>query len=268
MNRAWIGGLTAAALGLIGPSAFAADLPLKAPPLPAPVFTWTGCYIGGHGAGAWSRGGSLNSTPGTAFFGGAVIPVYSATNTNSFAVGAQDGCNYQINPWLVVGIESDLDIIHDNPTLSSPTAAAIAGGLNPLAKGGSAPDFQSTTRARIGVTGWNNRVLFFATGGVAYQNVQSTQEIVLPPNFVLPGTFNQQFDNRWGWTVGGGIEYAISNNLIARAEYLFVQIPRYNTFTQPPFFGGPPVPLSTQTNTSMARFGLSYKFTDKLFWWM
>jgi outer membrane immunogenic protein len=47
-----------AALGLIGTPAFAADMAVKAPPpvvAPAPVFSWTGFYIGGNAGGAWSH---------------------------------------------------------------------------------------------------------------------------------------------------------------------------------------------------------------------
>lgn len=270
MNKLLIG-LTAA-VALATP-ALAADLPVKAPPLPPPpVFTWTGCYIGGHAGGEWTHTNGFTSTPATAFGGpGVGLPfnvgqVYVNTNSSAFIVGAQDGCNYQINPWLVVGVEADLDLIPDSHAPSGAvTAAAVGGGLSAASVAGSSPDFMSTIRGRIGVTGWNNRVLAYVTGGGAYMNINSLQHF--PP---APGFDTQQFDNVWGWTVGGGLEYAISNNLIARAEYLFVQMPRYTTFTGPIPGGalGFPGPLTTQLNTSVARFGLSYKFTDKLFFWM
>src|SRR6476646_883182 len=56
--------LFALATGLLSTQAFAADLPMPAPPprapaayLPvAPPFSWTGIYIGGNLGAAWNRG--------------------------------------------------------------------------------------------------------------------------------------------------------------------------------------------------------------------
>ncbi len=52
------------ALGLIGTPAFAADMAVKAPPpAPAPVYSWTGWYIGGNVGGTWSNDPiSVNTT--------------------------------------------------------------------------------------------------------------------------------------------------------------------------------------------------------------
>jgi outer membrane immunogenic protein len=49
-----------AIVGLIGMPAFAADMatkmPMKAPPVaPAPIYNWTGWYVGGTVGGAWGK---------------------------------------------------------------------------------------------------------------------------------------------------------------------------------------------------------------------
>jgi opacity protein-like surface antigen len=59
---------TAAAVGLVGP-AVAADMAVlatKAPPV-APLFGWTGCYVGGHTGYLWGSDEWTNRTPGGAF---------------------------------------------------------------------------------------------------------------------------------------------------------------------------------------------------------
>jgi len=71
-------------------------------------------------------------------------------------------------------------------------------------------------------------------------NVTSAQFVT---GFVAT-TYNSQTDTAVGWTVGGGVEYALTNNCLLRAEYLFVQIPTYRT----------------SLNENIVRFGVSYKF--------
>src|SRR3954451_9362117 len=102
-------------------SAIAADLPSRAPPPPAyvppaPVFTWTGLYIGVNGGGIWMNSRNLVTT--ATDFGVPAFPSWSAaaaaaaTNvipTNNRAqglVGGTWGYNWQWNNW-VVGTESD-----------------------------------------------------------------------------------------------------------------------------------------------------------------
>ena len=85
--------------------ASAADLPRKAPAAApaAPVYTWTGCYIGGNVGGAWSRQtGDFAAVP-------AVEQVPGTINQNDSSVigGVHLGCNYQFDPRFVVGVEGD-----------------------------------------------------------------------------------------------------------------------------------------------------------------
>ena len=94
--------------------ALAADLgrpPPPAPvyvPRPAPVFTWTGVYIGGNLGVAWSQGDTSDS------FGNSFSNELKAV----FAGGGQVGANYQWN-WLVVGVEADFDWLANNSNSSN-----------------------------------------------------------------------------------------------------------------------------------------------------
>jgi outer membrane immunogenic protein len=105
-------------VGLIGTPAFAADMAVKAPrplPAPAPVFSWTGCYLGGYAGGAWHESdgasftdlgqnglgaaGSIAKPPFMSYSGGAVaariVPQHSwsADLDSTFIGGGTLGCN-------------------------------------------------------------------------------------------------------------------------------------------------------------------------------
>src|SRR5262245_34347830 len=80
-----------------GSSGNAADLPVKARPLPPPIMSWTGVYIGAHVGAGW---GTLEGeTIGGAF-------VFGQGTVNGFIGGGQVGFNWQAGP-IVVGIEAD-----------------------------------------------------------------------------------------------------------------------------------------------------------------
>jgi outer membrane immunogenic protein len=79
-------------------SSLAADLAVEAPPI-APVFTWTGCYIGAHLGGGWSD--DTVSVP-------SLLPGISVTgHTSGFLGGGQGGCNYQLGGSWLVGFEAE-----------------------------------------------------------------------------------------------------------------------------------------------------------------
>src|SRR3981189_3887757 len=91
---------------LIAPAA-AADMPLKAPPPPAPVYSWTGCYLGGSAGSVWRRSDTTTisvadggSGAGPAAAAGAIPTVFSY-GKNSWVGGGQLGCHYQVSHGLV-----------------------------------------------------------------------------------------------------------------------------------------------------------------------
>src|ERR1700730_10201372 len=106
MNRQLIAGFALGFLAVV--PAMAADM-RAAPvftkaPIMAPVFSWTGCYIGGNAGGLWAKKDWTNALPG---------PAESSVSVNSWLAGGQVGCNYQVSTW-VFGIQGDYDWTNAN----------------------------------------------------------------------------------------------------------------------------------------------------------
>src|ERR1700733_13825301 len=97
-----------AALFIAG-QASAADLAVKARPMmvPAPVYSWTGCYVGGHVGWGWGHQRHNQAVAFSGSSGGTSVANASGKVDSSGGwFGAQGGCNYQLGNW-VVGAEGD-----------------------------------------------------------------------------------------------------------------------------------------------------------------
>jgi len=230
LKRALLG---ATALALLAGSASAADLatryPVKAAPIPVQVFSWTGFYIGGNVGWGWADN-SYDYTP----FG---LPTYSygLGSSNGFIGGLQLGYNYQFANNIVLGVEADFewaDIGKTATLVAGPVGGAIVNAN---------VDYFGTIRARAGYA--MDRFLPYITGGAAWvKNTYSDPFLV-------------SYDNtKWGWTVGAGVEYAITNNWTVKAEYLYLGFSDSNTT----FLNGDQLSVSTNINT--AKLGVNYKF--------
>ncbi len=271
-------------LALVSGSAFAADLPSRkeapvyAPP-PAPVFTWNGLYGGvnigyGWGAGGDERGSlaypAYNNpnlaypvAPNGAFWGG-------NNDINGVLGGGQVGYNYQFSPWLVVGVEADIQAADLNSQRHF-----VGPGFDPLyshvAAVNSAKyvDWFGTVRGRVGVTLPSMpTLLVYGTGGFAYGQVNHTLSVVdLGPGVAVGGRANY-FDTSTGWTAGGGVEWSPAGfpAWSLKVEYLYTDLGNTNLGV----LGGlalptaPAVPF-VATHTSPTRFntvraGLNWHF--------
>jgi outer membrane immunogenic protein len=114
--------------------------------------------------------------------------------------------------------------------------------------------WQATIRGRLGyVSGpW----LFYGTGGVAFAHLQWNENSQLVTEF--SGTFSTAWNaskTLTGWVVGGGVEYMLNPNWIARVEYLYENFGDVNV----PFGFGQIGKLDLN-NVNKVRAGISYKF--------
>jgi outer membrane immunogenic protein len=194
---------TVSALALAG-NAFAADMPVKAPPQVVVVApSWGGFYLGGHAGFAWLRHSDTISGPFLA-----TICTVATTQTCSLkdtgaVAGGQVGYNWQQNN-LVFGVEADGSWTGLKKTASS-AVAGVTGGINDKV------EWLASVRGRLG---WAvGDMLFYGTGGVAWGqfNVGWRSQ---------GGNFPQFDKTATGWVAGGGIEKMFGRNWSARAEFL------------------------------------------------
>jgi outer membrane immunogenic protein len=234
---------SALALATAAP-ALAADLPPAAAPPPrapvayipaAPVFSWTGFYVGLNAGGAF--GTSTWTTPSG--------PVSSFSTIGALA-GAQIGGNYQIGQF-VIGAEGDFDW----QNLRGASASGIC-GIAAVGGCAVASNWIATLRGRAGYAA--DRALFYVTGGGAFTNVK-------PSTAALPYGGGTEA----GWTAGGGIEYAMTDNWTAKVEYLYAsfQNATCNASACAAPLAVPAMAIAPATvsfHENIVRAGVNYKF--------
>jgi outer membrane immunogenic protein len=266
--------------------AFAADLPRKAPAYtpPPPVYNWTGFYVGANIGGGWGRR-DVTYAPNDPVAGDLFTPGHSfeTPRSPSFDVsgvigGLQLGYNYQFARNWLVGFETDFDwsgmkgsatTIFDSNTLSTTVDEHIK--------------WFGTVRARFGYLPMDN-LLAFVTGGFAYGRVEHSASFTnlstaFSVNNGAPLGATIGFDCldfstcfagsssniATGWTLGGGLEYALWQQWTLKAEYLYVSL-ESKSVTETALFSGcscAPASLNadfSRTNFNVARVGFNYRF--------
>ena len=268
-------------------SAQSADLRpvLKAPvAAPAPAFSWTGFYIGANVGGAWTPNNG-GSDFGPLFPPFAILPplvpvftvipgqldVLAGGGRRSGVIGGgQVGYNWQVNQF-VLGVEADAVGTGLNGSSASATRSfgppiLLATVNQTVTVDFGRIDWMATFRGRAGFA--VDRALFYVTGGAAVAEFGgSTTTVVNGPGIAIPaGTFvatNGGSSTRWGWTVGGGIEWAFSQNWSVAGEYRHTDFGnRGTTFNVPDGLGGV---FATGTSSSrltvdQATARLNYRF--------
>lgn len=234
------GTASAAGLLILGSAAMAADLPSrKAPPpayvaAPAPIFTWSGLYVGVNGGGWFnnSRIAPFTGIDGRLGGGGALI-------------GGTAGYNWQTASRVVVGVETDL-AYRSKATVTPPMSASSSTN----------DGYLGTLRGRLGY-GFD-RALIYVTGGLAYGNAAAPNAIVSMPLAVL-GARNGTPGLQAGWTLGAGAEFAVTDNWSIKGEYLYADLGSKGvTYTDAATLL--PATVNLKTADHIARVGVNYRF--------
>jgi outer membrane immunogenic protein len=226
MKKLLLGTVALAVLGATAP-ALAADLAArpyaKAPAYaPAPIYNWTGFYIGGHVGGAFVADQSL--------IGG--------TNLNrdgQFLGGVQGGWDYQFAPNWVLGVEAQY--------------SWLAGGNNSVnfISGGNSYTYSDNQRGLGSVTGrlgytWGPGMIY-AKGGYAFADFKTS----LFNNTAGVGVaINSQED---GYTVGGGLEYLFAPNWSGKVEYQYYNFGNYDVLG-----------TTVSADEHVVKAGINYRF--------
>jgi outer membrane immunogenic protein len=181
--------------------------------MPAPVFTWTGFYIGGNGG--WGEGRSQS----TAFLGDTAFPtgtVFNEISSSGWLAGAQVGFNYQTAYNLVVGVEGEWDWSNISGTETTLSTHAIAGA--PVGSASTTTGRNKDIADLTGRIGWAaGPWLFYGKGGVALDQTSSTA-VFLSTTGTLVSTSTSS-TGRSGWVVGAGFEWAFAPAWSAKIEY-------------------------------------------------
>jgi outer membrane immunogenic protein len=201
----------------------AADLSVapiyKAPPMAAPpAYNWSGFYVGLNGGGGW---GTSNWDTAGSF------------NLSGGVVGGTAGGNWEIGH-AVIGLEGDVDWSN---LKGSATSALCAAGCT------TNNDWLATVRGRAGYA--FDRVMPYVTGGLAVGDIKAS----------TPG-FAGGTQTNAGWTAGGGVELALTNNWTAKAEYLHVDLGNMNCG----FSCGAGANNNVSVKSDLVRGGVNFRF--------
>lgn len=244
--------------------AVAADLPtrmpVKAAPAMAPVWSWTGWYIGGNVGGLWANNSTITELA-PAIAGDQVYNLTGGVqrlgSTSSITGGVQAGYNYQFGS-MVLGIEADINALSYRPSaaeVNPVTGVPLAGGDT---IGSKKATWLGTVRGRLGVAAFD-RSLIYLTGGVAFSNLKYSVSDTCNVAPCGGGLNNGSVTAGVGYALGGGMEYAINNNWSLKGEYLFASFSGkdFRTINN----GGPLTTLwsADRTGFHQARLGLNWK---------
>jgi outer membrane immunogenic protein len=212
---------------LLASTAFAADAVVEEVVVDvASGFTWTGGYIGGFAGYVWEDfayddAGFLADGSEGGFIGGIYV-----------------GYNYQMANNFVLGAEADIgagDLDFDEEELGFTDYTAVE------------TEWNGHIRARLGYA--VDRALFFVAAGAAFARVSLDD---------TDPDWGEDTQTHLGWTIGGGVDYAVTDNLVFRAEYLYDDLGS-ETFDITDN-GVPSYAPDLDLTASTVRVGLAYKF--------
>ena len=239
--------IIAAATTALSSAAFAADLrgaysetpaPFGALPFapPPPGLDWSGPYVGlnvGYG------GGSEGYTYDIVNLG---VGGYDSHRDSGIVGGAQIGYNYALGNGVVFGVEADF-------SGSGIGGSAVLDSSAVYARLGSHMDYFGTARARLGYA--FGRAMLYGTGGFAYAGASTDTKA--PDN----GIHDHRSYLQLGYAFGGGMEFAVTDTIMLRAEYLRLAFNGHATSGSDAW---QMYHLTEQPTENIVRAGVDYKF--------
>jgi outer membrane immunogenic protein len=210
MKRDFLRCLAGAAAGVLftGTSTYAADLGVAplAPP-PPPVFTWTGIELGAQVGGGVGEFG-IRTTTFTGF------PVSDRYSSSGVFGGIHVGYNYQFSGPFVAGVQLEYNFAGITGTASTRPLDYLETSIRQF---GSADGRLGFAFDRFLGFAFDDRLLIYGIGGFAYGDIRSQIQLA----GLAPGVTDFFSVNRYGYDVGGGLEYNFYGNWTARVEYRY-----------------------------------------------
>jgi len=196
----------------------------------APAFSWQGFYAGGEIGGSWARSKvrAWDSTDGGTL----------STKPDGFIGGLYAGYNFDAGNNIILGIDTDFlwtDV--DGKGGWSNDALTVEGRVK--------QKWVGSTRVRVGYAA--DRWLPYVAGGVAYSRINTSVNVA-----------DREYSKnktRAGWTVGAGVDYAMTDNVLLRVEY------RYTDFGRKTYhINNADTDARIKYNSNDIRVGVAYKF--------
>ena len=261
VHRLLMAGVSLAAVSLAAP-ALGADLPRvqhRAPAMVAPMFSWTGFYIGVHAGYGFGSDGNAHTTGlapiNIANVAAGARPGFVELDRDGFVVGGQIGYNWQTGPW-VLGVEADISYTDFSDSVRVIGTTGLVNTFNQEL------EYLGTVRGRVGYS-WGWTMAYF-TGGLAYGGVRHDVHFFNGVGaLAFSGTGSNGRDIETGYTVGGGIEHAFSQAWSLKLEYLYYDLGETNVTVaavpgNPPA-AGPGYNTRFENDGHIVRAGLNYK---------
>lgn len=262
---------------LLSTSAIAGDLPSKkkTPEQPVKVVTpynWTGTYVGVNAGLLMDPslqkiiGANQINLNGVNVNQSVMLPTKFNKVSTLFAGGLVIGYNYQYGNF-VYGAEADIMALSASKSARSLGTYTSAG--NPYTSSSSgkiSQSYLSTLRYKAGYA--IDDILVYGTAGFAMANVKTKSSFQIrdvtngPPDDVWTGSKNSM---RYGYSLGGGVEYAYTKNITIKAEYLHYNLGKIKYSTAPDTFTTGDQPgayqnIKSKVTGNIIRIGLNYKF--------
>ncbi|EJF80781.1 hypothetical protein MCO_00013 [Bartonella sp. DB5-6] len=277
MNMKWL--ITVSAFAFVSASAAqAADVIVPPQPTPvspvivAPTFSWTGFYVGGQ------IGGFSSKTKMDILSNGKTIPMNNnlLPKLSGFMGGLYAGSNIDLGNGLILGVDTDIMWSDKDDTKTGKVYliaqnhvpyvnkilkdAGIKIGDNVLQAGDKRTHsftfkekWAGATRVRIGFAA--ERIMPYVAGGIAYTQLQDIASVSITGKdtgkVIASGNLSDETKTFVGYTLGAGVDLAMSNNVIIRAEY------RYSDFGKKKYSNDK---YETSYKTNDFRVGVAYKF--------
>lgn len=277
-------GLGSAIIALVafasGHGTLAADLPapmpVKAPvPAPAPVFSWTGWYGGLSGGYGWGHSdpGAVITPASFPLPPGFVLdpPVpppgsIADPDVKGWLFGAQLGYNFQFDR-AVFGVEADISWANIGGSRNGAPFSLLIntpddGRIDVAGRVATRLDWFGTVRGRFGYA--FDRVMPYVTGGLAYGDIKTTVSATAsqfdtgaaPATLLATNSFAASANSvHVGYALGAGVDWAVTERWVLRAEYMYLNFGRGSAFGIAPITA-----FDSGMNVNLVRGALNYRF--------
>ncbi|WP_019219902.1 outer membrane protein [Bartonella florencae] len=241
--------ITTSVVALISASGVqAADVVIPhetAPVISAPSFSWTGFYIGGQIGGFSSKIDLKDKDKDTSTFKDL------SPKLSGLVGGIYAGSNFDLSNGIILGVETDM-IWSGKKDVRVVTKTSVADAVGDGTSEGVAfkQKWAGATRVRIGFAA-ADRIMPYVAGGAAYTQLEAAHGLVKIKDKAFSTVSSSETATMVGFTIGGGLDFAVTDNVLLRAEY------RYSGYGKKKFFTEK---KEYNFSSNDFRVGVAYKF--------